>query len=180
MVNISKILDAATFAAEKHKGQKRKGRDGDPYINHPLEVADLLVRVGGVEDADIIAAGLLHDTVEDCDVTFEEVASRFGEMVAGYVRELTDDKSLPKLERKRLQVEHAPHLSVGAKQIKLADKISNVGDVAKNPPEGWSTERRQEYVEWGAEVVAGLRGANSRLEEHFDSVAAKARDLLGK
>ena len=180
MVDISKILNAATFAAEKHKGQTRKGRDGEPYINHPLEVADLLVRVGGVDDTDIIAAALLHDTVEDCDVSFEDVADGFGETVAGYVRELTDDKSLPKLERKRLQVEHAPHLSVGAKQIKLADKISNVSDVAKNPPEGWSIERRQEYVEWGENVVAGLRGANSRLEEHFDRVASKARDLLEK
>lgn len=171
-------MQAATFAAEKHKLQKRKD-DVQPYINHPLEVANLLVDVGQIHEPDIIAAALLHDTVEDCDVSFEELAERFGAPVANYVRELTDDKSLPKADRKRLQVEHAPHLSHGAKQIKLADKISNVRDMTENPPSGWSLERRREYVDWGEEVVAGLRGANGNLENLFDETAADARRKLG-
>lgn len=178
MADLSKILAAATFAAEKHKHQKRKGSDGQPYINHPLEVADLLVEVGGVDDTDVIAAGLLHDTVEDCGVTYPEIEERFGKTVADYVRELTDDKSLPKDERKRLQIEHAPHLTHGAKQIKLADKISNVNDIIENPPAGWDLERKHKYVEWGEQVVAGLRGANERLEQRFDEIAERARKEL--
>ena len=113
MDNLSKILDAASFAAKKHKDQKRKGSDGEPYINHPIEVANLLTNVGGVNDPDMIIAALLHDTVEDCGVSFEEIEEKFGTVVADYVRELTDDKSLPKAERKQLQIEHAPHLSHG-------------------------------------------------------------------
>jgi GTP diphosphokinase / guanosine-3',5'-bis(diphosphate) 3'-diphosphatase len=175
MNSLSKILTAASFAAQKHKDQKRKGSDGEPYINHPIEVANLLVNVGKLEDSDVIVAGLLHDTVEDCGVSFEEIGKRFGTVVAGYVRELTDDKSLPKAERKLLQIEHAPHLSHGAKQIKLADKISNIRDVTENPPDGWDVQRRREYVEWGENVVAGLRGANAELERLFDEVVEEAK-----
>ena len=178
MDSLSKILTAASFAAQKHKDQKRKGSDGEPYINHPIEVANLLVSAGRVEDGDVIIAGLLHDTVEDCGVSFEEIAEQFGTVVAGYVRELTDDKSLPKAERKRLQIEHAPHLSHGAKQIKLADKISNIRDVTENPPEGWDVKRRREYVEWGEDVVAGLRGANAELEKLFDEIVEDAKKRI--
>jgi len=173
-----RILAAASFAAEKHKNQKRKGSDAQPYINHPLEVASLLANVGKIDDADVIIAGILHDTVEDCGVSYEEIGELFGRRVAGYVREVTDDKSLPKAERKRLQVEHSPHLSHGAKQVKLADKISNIRDVTENPPADWSVERRREYVEWGEEVVAGLRGVNGKLERLFDDVVARAKGSL--
>ncbi|MEO8042663.1 MAG: HD domain-containing protein [Acidobacteriota bacterium] len=178
MVNsVAKIAAAASFAAKKHKDQKRKGDDAEPYINHPLEVANLLTNIGQVDDADMIVAALLHDTVEDCGVSFEEIKAKFGSVVANYVRELTDDKSLPKAERKRLQIEHAPHLSHGAKQIKLADKISNIRDITANPPDGWSVERRREYVEWGKKVVAGLRGVNSDLEHCFDEVVERSEKI---
>jgi guanosine-3',5'-bis(diphosphate) 3'-pyrophosphohydrolase len=178
MNTAGQILAAASFAADKHKNQKRKGSDGQPYINHPVEVASLLANVGKVDDVDIIVAALLHDTVEDCGVSYDEIRERFGPVVAGYVRELTDDKSLPKAERKRLQVEHAPNLSHGAKQIKLADKISNIQDVIENPPADWTSERRREYVEWGEKVVAGLRGANAELEKEFDEVVDRATKSL--
>ena len=121
MESLPKILNAASFAAKKHRDQKRKGGDSEPYINHPIEVANLLTNVGKVDDTDMIVAALLHDTVEDTDATFEEIEAMFGKVVTDYVRELTDDKSLPQAERKRLQIDHAPHLSTGAKQIKLAD-----------------------------------------------------------
>lgn len=179
MADTGTILRAAAFAAEKHKGQKRKGRDGEPYINHPLEVASLLINVGKVSDEDSIIAALLHDVVEDTDTTFEDIAREFGETVSGYVRELTDDKSLPKAERKRLQIEHAPHLTNAAKQIKLCDKISNIQDVTENPPEGWDLKRRQEYVEWGERVAAGLRGSNEDLERLFDEVVRDAKLSIG-
>lgn len=180
MTDNGKILRAASFAAEKHTGQHRKGARAEPYINHPIEVANLLVNVGKVEDVDLILAALLHDTVEDSGVTFAELEETFGAAVADYVKELTDDKSLPKDQRKRLQIEHAPHLSHGAKQVKLADKISNIRDITISPPADWSAERRLEYVEWGKKVVAGLRGANVGLEQLFDQTVLIAELSLNE
>ncbi|MGI9034700.1 MAG: HD domain-containing protein [Pyrinomonadaceae bacterium] len=175
MNKLNKLLTAASFAAKEHSHQKRKGADGEPYINHPLEVASLLANVGKIEDTDVLIAALLHDTIEDTKTTKEEIAELFGEKVCGYVLEVTDDKSLPKAKRKELQIEHAPHLSTGAKLIKLADKISNIRDVSENPPDSWSDERRLEYIEWGEKVVHGLRGANKNLERHFDDLVEKAK-----
>lgn len=179
MDDVKKLLEAAAFAARKHTGQKRKGRDEEPYINHPLEVANLLASVGGVQDIDVLMAGLLHDTVEDTDTTKQELESKFGTRTADIVIEVTDDKSLPKAERKRLQVEHAPTLSTEAKLVKLADKISNITDVTNNPPAGWPIERRREYVEWGASVVKGLRGTNMALERRFDELVERAKSEIG-
>jgi guanosine-3',5'-bis(diphosphate) 3'-pyrophosphohydrolase len=175
MNNLKTLAQAISFAAKKHKAQKRKGADNEPYINHPLEVLNLLTGVGNVEDYNTLIAAVLHDTIEDTETTKEEIANLFGENVCQMVLELTDDKSLPKAERKQLQIEHAPHISIGAKQIKLCDKISNISDVTNNPPHDWSNERRREYVEWGEKVVAGLRGANADLEKHFDELVEKAR-----
>lgn len=175
MNNLAKLLNAASFAAKKHTGQTRKGDDAAPYINHPLEVANLLVNVGKVEDYDVLIAAILHDTVEDTETTREEIEELFGANVASIVMEVTDDKSLPKAERKQKQVEHAPHLSDGAKQLKMCDKISNISDVMKNPPAGWSKERRLEYVEWGERVMKGMRGANENLEIFFDKLVAEAK-----
>ena len=178
MNNLNEFIAAASFAARKHVGQKRKGNDAAPYINHPLEVANLLANVGKITDFDVLIAAILHDTVEDTDTKKEEISEKFGERVAAMVMEVTDDKSLPKQRRKDLQVEHAPHLSNGAKQIKLGDKISNIRDVLENPPDGWSVERRREYVEWGKKVAAGLRGANSSLEKYFDELIERANSTL--
>lgn len=175
MNNLQTLLKAASFAAQKHSGQKRKGADEQPYINHPLEVANLLANVGRVEDYDILIAALLHDTIEDQGVKKEELTELFGEQVAEYVTEVTDNKELSKEERKQKQIEHAPRLSPGAKQIKLADKISNITDIMHSPPRDWPQERKLEYVEWGEKVVAGLRGANAALEKRFDEVAEKAK-----
>src|SRR5580698_3001871 len=123
------ILEAAHFAAEKHAGQRRKGAAGEPYVNHLLEVAQLVSSALPEPDANLVIAALLHDTVEDVGVTKEQLAERFGSDVADLVMEVTDDKSLPKAERKRLQVEEAPKKSVRAQYIKVADKISNMRSV---------------------------------------------------
>ena len=176
--DISLILKAVKFSAERHKKQRRKGVDGSPYINHPIEVAETLWRIGGVRDVNVITAAILHDTVEDTETTPEEVGEHFGAKVRALVEEVTDDKQLPKPERKRLQVEHAPTLSTGAKQIKLADKIYNIDDVAFRPPNGWSLQRRSEYLAWADRVVMGLRGCNQQMEEHYDAVMRKARQNL--
>ena len=177
-LQIARVLTAAHFAAEKHKDQRRKGADGSPYINHPLKVAELLWRVGEVRDVDCIVAAILHDTIEDTATTPDELEELFGARVRMLVEEVTDDKGLPKAERKRLQIEHAPSLSEGAKQIKLADKIANIFDVAYAAAPDWSLERRREYLDWAESVVAGLRGCNPRLEEKFDDVLKKAHELL--
>lgn len=168
------VLDAARFAAVKHRAQKRKGVDGTPYINHPIEVAALLAHVAGVTDPVILAAALLHDTIEDTRTTADELRRHFGEAVAAIVLETTDDKSLPKAVRKRLQIEHAPHLSDGARLVKIADKICNIRDVSQHPPNDWSQIRRRAYLRWADAVVAGLRGVNDALDRCYDEERACA------
>ena len=172
------FVKALAFAADKHRKQKRKGTDASPYINHPIALVDVLVNEGGVTDMTVLCAAVLHDTVEDTQTTPQELAELFGEKVAGIVMEVTDDKSLDKPERKRLQIEHAAHLSHEARLVKLADKICNLRDVLSAPPAGWPTERKQEYFDWAAGVVAGMRGAHPELEARFDAVLAR-RDALG-
>src|SRR5260370_36262727 len=126
---IQLLLRATTFAAEKHKNQSRKNAGGTPYINHPVAVAELLAREGGVDDITVLVAAVLHDTIEDTQTSLEELKNLFGPEVAGVVAEVTDDKLRPKAERKRLQIEHAAEPSSRAKLVKLADKICNVRDV---------------------------------------------------
>lgn len=172
------FLKALRFAAAKHSGQRRKGSDHAPYINHPIAVAETLWRVGNVRDMNTLVAALLHDTIEDTGTQPEEIRAEFGEDVLGLVLECTDDKSLPKAERKRLQIEHAPHKSPRAWQIKLADKINNVQEIAANPPADWSTQRRREYLDWTEQVVNGLRGQNPELEALYDRVLAEGRAVL--
>ena len=171
--DLTLILRAAAFAAERHRGQPRKGADASPYINHPLAVADLLAHDCGERDPDILIAALLHDTVEDTKTTLAEIKQAFGRAVAGIVGEVTDDKSLPKAERKRLQIQHAAQLSAPAKLVKLADKICNLRDLDSSPPVGWSLERRREYFDWAKQVVDRLRGTHAHLEQLFDAAYAK-------
>lgn len=172
------FLKALRFAAEKHRGQRRKGGDAAPYINHPIAVTELLWRVGGVRDINTLVAALLHDTIEDTATTSEEIRAEFGEDVLRLVLECTDDKSLPKAERKRLQIVNAPHKSPRARQIKLSDKINNVQEIAANPPADWSLERRREYLDWTEQVVNGLRGQNPELEALYEQVLAEGRKRL--
>ncbi|MFL5445666.1 MAG: HD domain-containing protein [Myxococcales bacterium] len=170
---VNLLLRAATFAAEKHKTQKRKNTAQTPYINHPLEVAHLLATGAGVTDVVVLVSAILHDTIEDTRTTREELEHLFGPEVAGVVAEVTDDKLLLKAERKRRQIEHAPSLSLRAKLVKLADKICNVRDVADDPPAGWPLERRQEYFDWAKAVIDGLRGVSPVLEAKFDDMYAR-------
>jgi guanosine-3',5'-bis(diphosphate) 3'-pyrophosphohydrolase len=165
------LVDALAFAAYKHRLQRRKDPEASPYINHPIALAHVLVAVG-VTNSRILAAAILHDTIEDTETTYEELCERFGKTVAGVVREVSDDKTLPKVERKRLQIEHAKELSRRARLVKLADKICNVRDVASNPPHDWPLARRREYFDWAKEVVDRIRGTNPKLEKAFDAAYA--------
>ena len=179
--DISHLRDltaALAFAAERHRRQRRKDADKTPYINHVIAVVNILVNEGGVADTTLLAAGALHDTVEDTATTFDELEQRFGRAVRDVVAECTDDKSLPTDVRKRLQIEHAAGSSERAKQIKIADKIANVRDLTDCPPADWSSERKRDYFEWAARVVAGLRGVNRALDAAFDNAVARAQAAL--
>jgi len=178
MDDILLLTRAFAFAAEKHAHQRRKGENAEPYVNHLAEVAHLLAVAVHGRDANLIAAGLLHDTLEDTETTRDELVSTFNEDIASLVSEVTDDKSLPKQERKRLQVTHAPDKTARAKMLKLADKTSNLRGIVASPPAGWSIERRVEYVRWGRDVAAGLRGVHPWLEEQFDAAATTAETVL--
>lgn len=175
--NIGQLLLALTFAAGKHQNQRRKGRDKLPYVNHLIRVTDTLWRAGGVRDVPTLVAALLHDTLEDTETTADELEALFGAEVLAVVQEVTDDKSLPKEARKQAQIEHAPHISTPAKFIKLADKIDNVTDITRDPPD-WPHARRVAYLDWAEAVVAGLRGVNAALETQFEAVLAHGRKEL--
>lgn len=175
----TRFLEALSFAAHKHRDQRRKDQRASPYINHPIDVARTLAEVGGIEDPDLLMAAVLHDTIEDTETTASEIESLFGPLVRQLVEELTDDKSLPKEVRKQRQIEHAPSLSAGAKQLKLADKICNVRDVASNPPSGWPEEQRRGYFDWAEAVAEGCRGVNAALEAELDERLARGRAALG-
>ena len=170
----AQLLDAIAFAAEKHRNQRRKDADASPYINHPIALAHLLATTGGIDDIVVLRAAVLHDTIEDTETTFDELAERFGVQVAQVVAELTDDKALPKERRKELQVEHAAHKSREAALVKLADKTCNLRDVVATPPTDWSIERRRDYFDWAKRVVDGLPKVSYSLVAAFH-VAYAAR-----
>ncbi|XP_055618158.1 guanosine-3',5'-bis(diphosphate) 3'-pyrophosphohydrolase MESH1 [Toxorhynchites rutilus septentrionalis] len=158
------------FAAIKHRNQRRLDSDKTPYINHPIGVAYILTAEGGVTDFEVIQAAILHDTVEDTDTTLDEIEQNFGLAVRGLVEEVTDDKSLPKAERKRLQIEHASGTTPKAKLVKLADKIYNLRDLQRCKPEGWSDERCREYFAWAKKVCDNLKGTNREMEDILDQI----------
>lgn len=172
------ILKALQFAARKHETQRRKDVAASPYINHPIEVANLLAEVGDVTDVDILVAAILHDTLEDTKTTPEELEQHFGLDVRLIVEELTDDKQLGKEVRKQLQIKHASRLSGRAKVIKLADKVCNIRDVIERPPADWPLERRKDYLDWTEKVVHGCRGTNALLESCYDQLLKAGRSAL--
>ncbi len=178
---IARVIDAIAFAAHAHRAQRRKDADATPYINHPVALVRILAVEADVDDPDILCAAALHDYLEDCcgrddqpglDEGRKQLRTRFGDTVLAYVEALTDDKTLSKADRKRLQVEHATHASHGARLVKLADKIANLRDLVEFPPADWPAYRRREYFDWTAQVVARLRGTHPRLEALFDDVQA--------
>lgn len=175
--DLALLLKALAFSAQKHRDQRRKDRVASPYINHPIALANVLVKEGRVEDVHVLCAALLHDTVEDTATSPKELRRLFGAKIAGIVAEVTDDKRLPKAMRKALQIKHAPAISPEAKLVKLADKICNVRDVARRPPAHWDRRRQQEYFDWAKRVVDRMKGTNPKLEAAFDKAYAKRSRL---
>jgi guanosine-3',5'-bis(diphosphate) 3'-pyrophosphohydrolase len=171
------FITAAAFAANKHRNQRRKDVDASPYINHPIALANVLANEGGIANKDVLCAAMLHDTIEDTETTEAELRLAFGDKITSIVLEVTDDKSLDKAARKQMQIAHAPHISIEAKMVKLADKICNLRDILATPPAGWPLQRKLAYFEWANDVVAGLRGTNIKLERVFDGLVAQGLAL---
>ena len=174
-VDLRVLLPALQFAADKHRSQRRKDMEASPYINHPIAVVNVLFQIGDIRDTTTLVAGVLHDTIEDTETTGPEIEAAFGAEVRAVVEEVTDDKRLPKDERKQLQIEHASTLSKPARQVKIADKITNLEDLVDRPPSDWGVERKREYVAWACAVVDKVRAASPRLERRFDEVARRCR-----
>lgn len=172
---MNKLVAAIAFAANKHRNQRRKDHEASPYINHPIALANVLANEADIDDERVLMAAVLHDTIEDTETTAQELTRLFGKDVTDIVLEVTDDKALPKAERKRLQIEHAEHISRRAKLVKLADKICNLRDIATSPPADWAVERKQEYFDWAKAVVDRLRGVHPTLEQLFDEAYKAGR-----
>jgi guanosine-3',5'-bis(diphosphate) 3'-pyrophosphohydrolase len=177
--SVDLLLRATVFAAHQHRHQTRKG-DGAPYINHPIRVAHTVSNLAGVREGWIVAAAMLHDTVEDTDATLDEIERTFGARVAGIVGEVTDDRSLPKVKRKQLQIEHGPHMSEASRIVKLADKLDNLRDMTVSPPQGWSPDRVLGYCCWAYHVVEGLGSASPPLRRELDFLFSASLTIGGR
>ena len=172
------VARALAFSARKHSAQRRKGASAEPYINHLAEVAMLLAEATDGDDPAVVAAGLLHDTIEDTRTSPAELEQAFGPQIAALVAEVTDDKRLAKERRKLLQIETAAAKSPRARLIKIADKTSNLRSIAGSPPVGWDVARKREYFGWARAVVDGCRGVSPRLERLFDQACAEGLAAL--
>lgn len=177
IILIAKALD---FAADHHKDQRRKGPAREPYVNHLSEVARLVAEATGGNDPRLVAAALLHDVIEDQGVAHATLVEKFGEDVAGLVAEVTDDKKLPREERKRLQIENAPRKSARAKVLALADKTANLRSLIAGAPSDWPQRRIRGYLDWSRNVVAGMRGTSEALEAKFDKAATDLEKALDR
>lgn len=177
--DLQRLIAALDYAAYQHRNQRRRDEEQLPYINHPIALLHVLAVEASITDADVLCSAALHDVIEDCAETPQEreqraaeIEDRFGARVLEVVKEVTDDKSLPKPERKRLQIEHAKHLSHNAKLVKLADKTVNLRDVANSPPTNWPLRRRREYFDWANSVVQAIGPAHAKLRQLFDQAFA--------
>lgn len=177
MSDTALLTRAALAAAEAHRGQTRKG-GSVPYVNHVIEVAHLVAEAGGTPE--MVAAALLHDTVEDTAATRETVEAGFGPCIATLVAGLTDApewQGLPRAARKRAQAEHMARAPRAVRRIKIADQTSNVRDVGRLP-QGWEPEDARAYIAGAMLVVDACRGADAGLEAAFDAARAEALALL--
>lgn len=160
----------AKFAAEAHAGQFRKDAKHTPYISHPVKVANILRNEAGITDETVLAAALLHDTVEDCGVDPKVIAARFGDDVARLVLEVTNPEGMPKDEVKRLQVEKSKLRSSGGNALKLSDRIDNLRDVLVSPPADWDSAQRRAYFEHGRQMVDAMPNAHEKLRNIFNEI----------
>jgi HD domain-containing protein len=174
---VRRLTKALAFAAEAHRNHRRKGASQEPYINHLIEVLDLVASVEG-GDMDVLIAALLHDVLEDTQTGYEELAAAFGERVACIVQENSDDMTLPKPERRRARLASIGKKSRDARLVKFADIISNLRATAVSPPAGWSNDRRLGYLESCRDLVDAGRGSNAEIERIFDDTAKAVEQTI--
>jgi (p)ppGpp synthase/HD superfamily hydrolase len=174
------ILRAADFAARRHVNQRRKGVDREPYVNHVIEVAERLAASEHGDDAILIAAGFLHDTIEDTETTAAELEAAFGVEITGLVLEVSDDPMADKAKRKRLQIERVRLKSSRAQLITIADKSANVISIVRAPPVGWSLSRIRDYGRWAEAVVTQISGRDAVLDAGFRAAMAALDQRYGR
>ncbi|MBI2921563.1 MAG: bifunctional (p)ppGpp synthetase/guanosine-3',5'-bis(diphosphate) 3'-pyrophosphohydrolase [Planctomycetes bacterium] len=127
-IDLTPLLKAISFAAQRHHGQMRKDRK-TPYVAHPMRVATLLAQEFGVRDPDILCAALLHDTIEDTTTDHDDIVKEFGARVAGWVSALTKDKRMAEEARERAYFDGLAAACVEVKLCKLGDTLDNLMDV---------------------------------------------------
>ena len=147
-----KLAHAYDFAAKAHANQRRLGKDAKPYINHVIDVAHWVAKAAP-DNPDYTVVALLHDVLEDTEITHIELTQVFGSQIVTWVQELTDNMAQPKAWIKAEQIRTAPMLSECASIVRVADKISNLSEMVTNPPIDWHIERQHTYYMWCAQVV---------------------------
>lgn len=169
--NLQLLLKAVDFAAYKHRNQRRKNDKKSPYIEHPIHVAYTLSQCD-ILDVNVLCGSLLHDTVEDTDTTLNDIETIFGKKIVTIVNDVTDDKSLSKIERKRLQIEHTQGSGIlyESKLVKLGDKFSNLSSLSSSPPVTWSSDEIQGYALWCYRVCLNLRNINSMMDKLLGTI----------
>jgi (p)ppGpp synthase/HD superfamily hydrolase len=163
---VRRLTKALAFAAEAHRNHRRKGASQEPYINHLIEVLDLVASVED-GDVDVLIAALLHDVLEDTRTRYDELVATFGVRIARIVQENSDDMTLPKPERQRARMASISKKSREARLVKFADIISNLRAIAISPPAGWSDDRRLGYLNSCRNLVDAGRGSTSAIERIF-------------
>ena len=174
---VRQLTKALAFAAEAHRNHRRKGASQEPYINHLIEVLDLVASVED-DDMDVLVAALLHDALEDTGTSYEKLVATFGERVARIVQENSDDMTLPKPERQRARLAGIAKKSREARLVKFADIISNLRAIAVSPPAGWSNDRRLGYLGSCRNLVDAGRGSNAQIERIFDDTARAVEQAI--
>lgn len=173
--NDSIIMKAARFAGAAHHGQTRKQTNA-PYITHPGRVAARVSRVSLADDT-WVAAAWCHDVLEDCPVTFEELASRIGKDAALIVQELTnpskDHKKLPRADRKQMDREHLSKCSLAAKCIKLADRADNLNEMSL-----YSDDFKKLYLDESEELRKALHASIPLGVDCFNTLCYELDDTI--
>jgi HD domain len=174
---VRQLTKALAFAAEAHRNHRRKGASQEPYINHLIEVLDLVASIED-DDMDVLVAALLHDALEDTGTNYEKLVATFGERVARIVQENSDDMALPKPERQHARLAGIAKKSREARLVKFADIISNLRAIAVSPPAGWSNDRRLGYLSSCRNLVDAGRGSNAEIERTFDDTAKAVEQAI--
>lgn len=165
--DLQKLLTAIDFAALKHQGQTRIHADWVPYLIHPLRVTLVLFSEGGIVEEDLLAAALLHDTLEDTRTLPEEIVTLFGARVLSLVEELTEVPGQSIANCK---------MSLESKIIKLADRAHNLRDLIDHPPKIWRKDKVENFLQRSRELLQTLKGSHPVLEKKY----SEALDALEK